>query len=66
MQEGRDAEGDMVVTTVEVTLKHTGPFAGIAPTGKEVHSHQVFIHRLEDGKITDAWSYGDCRECSAG
>jgi ketosteroid isomerase-like protein len=46
-------------TTVEVTLKHTGPFAGIAPTGKEVHSHQVFIHRLEDGKITDVWSYGD-------
>ncbi len=30
------AEGDVVVTTVEVTLKHTGPFAGIAPTGKEV------------------------------
>jgi len=53
------AEGDVVVTTVEVTLKHTGPFAGIAPTGKEVHSHQVFIHRLEDGKITDVWSYGD-------
>lgn len=53
------AEGDMVVTTVEVTLKHTGPFAGIVPTGKEVHSCQVFIHRLEDGKITDIWSYGD-------
>lgn len=53
------AEGDMVVTTVEVTLKHTGSFAGIAPTGKEVHTHQVFIHRLEDGKITDIWSYGD-------
>jgi predicted ester cyclase len=53
------AEGDIVVTTVEVTLKHTGPFAGIAPTGKEVHTHQVFIHRLEDGKITDIWSYGD-------
>lgn len=53
------AEGDMVVTTVAVTLKHTGPFAGIAPTGKEVHTHQVFIHRLSDGKITDVWSYGD-------
>jgi predicted ester cyclase len=53
------AEGDMVVTTVEVTLKHTGPFAGIAPIGKQVHSHQVFIHRLEGGKITDVWSYGD-------
>jgi len=53
------AEGDVVVTTVEVTLKHTGPFAGIAPTGKEVHSHQVFIHRLKNGKITDVWSYGD-------
>jgi predicted ester cyclase len=53
------AEGDTVVTTVEVTLKHTGPFAGIAPTGKEIHSHQVFIHRLKDGKITDVWSYGD-------
>jgi len=24
------AEGDVVVTTVEVPLKHTGPFAGIA------------------------------------
>lgn len=53
------AEGEMVVTTVEVALKHTGTFAGIAPTGKEVHSHQVFIHRLEDGRITDVWSYGD-------
>jgi ketosteroid isomerase-like protein len=53
------AEGDMVVTTVEVTLKYTGPFAGIASTGKEVRSHQVFVHRLDDGKITDVWSYGD-------
>ena len=53
------AEGDMVVTTVEVTLKHTGVFAGIAPTGTEVHTHQVFIHRLAEGRITDVWSYGD-------
>jgi predicted ester cyclase len=53
------AERDMVVTTVDVTLKHTGPFAGIAPTGNEIHTHQVFIHRLRDGKITDVWSYGD-------
>jgi ketosteroid isomerase-like protein len=53
------AESDMVVTTVEVALKHTGPFAGIAPTGNEIQTHQVFIHRLRDGKITDVWSYGD-------
>jgi ketosteroid isomerase-like protein len=53
------AEGDMVVTAVEVTLKHTGSFAGIDPTGREVNTHQVFIHRLRDGKITDVWSYGD-------
>ena len=53
------AEGDTVVTTVEVTLRHTGTFAGIAPTGKEVQTHQVFIHRLRGGKITDVWSYGD-------
>jgi ketosteroid isomerase-like protein len=53
------AEGDMVVTAVDVTLKHTGPFAGISPTGREVSTHQVFIHRLRAGKITDVWSYGD-------
>ena len=53
------AEGDLVVTTVEVTLRHTGTFAGIAATGHVVHTHQVFIHRLKAGKITDVWSYGD-------
>ncbi len=53
------AEGDKVVTIVEVTLKHTGPLSAIAPAGEEVHSYQVFIHRLDDGKITGVWSYGD-------
>jgi predicted ester cyclase len=53
------AEGDFVMSYLEVTLKHTGTFAGIAPTGKTIREKQIFVHRLIDGKVAETWSEGN-------
>ena len=38
---------------------HSGPFAGIAPTGRQVSNEGIAIYRIEDGKIAEAWSQMD-------
>jgi predicted ester cyclase len=49
------AEGDQVVTKKTFRGMHTGDFAGIPPTGKEVTLQFVDIMRVRDGRITEHW-----------
>lgn len=44
-------DGDRVAIQWRLTGTHTGPFFGIAPTGKVVRFQNVAIARVEDGKI---------------
>jgi serine phosphatase RsbU (regulator of sigma subunit)/ketosteroid isomerase-like protein len=53
------AEADKVVTRFTVHATHDlGEFLGVAPTGREVTSIAIFIHRISDGKIAEERSLG--------
>ncbi len=53
------ASGDKVITRFTVTRSHDrGPHMGIAPTGKEIYSTVITIHRVVGGKIVEEWSEG--------
>jgi predicted ester cyclase len=47
------AEGDMVAVRDTNWLKHTGPFRGVPPTGKEVTHTSTDIYRIVDGRIVE-------------
>jgi steroid delta-isomerase-like uncharacterized protein len=49
------AEGDKVCNRWTWTGKHTGEFLGIGPTKRKVTMTGTTIHRLENGKIQEAW-----------
>jgi len=34
---------------------HTGPFSGIAPTGRKISTQELVIYRIADGKIVQRW-----------
>jgi serine phosphatase RsbU (regulator of sigma subunit) len=53
------AEAEKVVTRFTVHATHDkGEFLGVAPTGREVTSMAIFIHRISDGKIAEERSLG--------
>ena len=49
------AEGNMVATRCTFRANHKGEFMGIPPTGKQITFPVLYIHRIEDGKIKEAW-----------
>jgi predicted ester cyclase len=46
------AEGDTVMAAAVMTGRHTGPFNGIAPTGRPIAHKQVHIFTIADGLIS--------------
>ena len=57
--EDQVASGDKMITRFSATRTHDrGPYLGIAPTGKEINSTVITIHRIEAGKIAEEWSEG--------
>lgn len=53
------AEGDKVVSRVNICGRHTGAFQGIAPTGKEFSMAFIDILRLSSGKVVERWGVED-------
>ena len=53
------AVGDKVWTRKIFHGNHTGPFMGIAPTGKPIAVEVMDIFRIEDGKIAEHWGVSD-------
>jgi predicted ester cyclase len=53
------AEKDRVATRWTATGTHTGWFAGIAPTGREVTLTGIDIHRLDGDRIVELWEQLD-------
>jgi predicted ester cyclase len=45
------AEGDTVMAAAVMTGRHTGPFNGIAATGRTIAHKQVHIFTIGDGQI---------------
>jgi predicted ester cyclase len=46
-------EGDTVVTHVELSGTHSGPFLGAEPTGREGTWSVVYLDRFEDGRVVE-------------
>lgn len=53
------AETDRVVTQILMRARHTGPFLGVAPTGRNVSLTTIRIDRLQGDKIAEHWSVAD-------
>lgn len=49
------AEADQVVTHLVMHGTHTGPWLGVAPTGKQVSIRMITIHRIANEKIAEDW-----------
>jgi serine phosphatase RsbU (regulator of sigma subunit)/predicted ester cyclase len=55
--EDQAAEGDKVITRLTVKRIHDrGEFLGLAPTGMEIKTSAIVIHRISGGKIVEEWS----------
>ncbi len=49
------AEGDRVVSRWTFSGRHEKEFQGIPSTGKQVNIENIFIHRIANDKIVEAW-----------
>jgi serine phosphatase RsbU (regulator of sigma subunit)/predicted ester cyclase len=55
--EDQAAEGDKVISRLTMRRIHDrGEFFGVAPTGMEIKTTGIVIHRISGGKIVDEWS----------
>src|ERR687885_2723514 len=55
--EDQAAEGDKVITRLTMRRIHDrGEFLSLAPTGMEIKTTAIVIHRLAGGKIVEEWS----------
>ncbi len=53
------AEDDLVVSLIVGRGTHEGELLGIPPTGREVETEGIAIHRIADGKIVEYWGVTD-------
>jgi predicted ester cyclase len=53
------ADGDRVITRTTIRATHTGPFRGIAPTGRPIAVEVIDIWRVEGGKLKEHWGVFD-------
>jgi steroid delta-isomerase-like uncharacterized protein len=52
-------EGDTVVIHATMHGRHTGPFLGIPPTGREIALRTIHIVRYRDGREAETWAIQD-------
>ncbi|TQM57932.1 ester cyclase [Humibacillus xanthopallidus] len=48
-------EQDMIAARLIGQGTHTGPFDGMAPTGRRISTQELVIYRFADGKIVQCW-----------
>jgi len=53
------AEDDLVAARWTITGTHTGPWAGVAATGRQVRFSGVNFYRVANGKIVELWNLRD-------
>ncbi|MBB2900366.1 putative ester cyclase [Kineococcus radiotolerans] len=51
----RLVQGDTVVARLTGRGTHTGPFSGIAPTGRTISVQELVVYRFADGRIVRCW-----------
>jgi steroid delta-isomerase-like uncharacterized protein len=52
-------DGDVVATEEVMEGTHTGPFAGLAPTGRKVRLPMAHVNRVIGGRIVERVAYHD-------
>jgi predicted ester cyclase len=53
------AGSDRVAVRFHIDVQHTGPFAGIAPSGRRIGFDGMVLYRLENGLIAETWLHAD-------
>ena len=53
------AEGDSVAVGITFRAKHTGPYQGIAATGRTIAMEEIVILQFRDDKIVREWTVVD-------
>lgn len=53
------ADGDLVAVRHAHHITHSGEFAGVPPTGKQVVVEGIEMYRVRDGKISEMWHHDD-------
>ena len=48
-------DGDTVAARLTGRGTHTGPFCGIAPTGRRITVQELVVYRFADGKVVQCW-----------
>ena len=55
--EDQAAEGDKVISRLTMKRTHDrGEYLGFAPSGMEIETTAIIIHRISEGKIVEEWS----------
>src|SRR5215204_6598975 len=55
--EDQAADRDKVISRLTISRLHDrGEFLGVAPTGVEIKTNAIVIHRIVGGKIVEEWS----------
>ncbi|MGB8414016.1 MAG: ester cyclase [Candidatus Binatus sp.] len=57
--EDQIAEGDKVVTRKQFRGTHSGPFWGVAPSGKRLELEVIDIFRVRKGRLAEHWAQLD-------
>jgi predicted ester cyclase len=52
-------DGDMIAWRWTLTATHSGPFAGVAATGRRATMTGMNIQRVESGRVVEHWSNVD-------
>lgn len=50
---------DLLCQVIDIQMRHTGDFMGIAPTGKEIHVGGFDTFRVEAGQLHEHWGVYD-------
>jgi predicted ester cyclase len=53
------AEGDSVAVAITFRAKHTGPYEGIAATGKTIAIEEIVVLKFRDDKVVSEWAVVD-------
>jgi len=53
------AEGDSVAVGITFRAKHTGPYEGIAATGKTIAMEEIVVLKFRDDKVVSEWAVVD-------
>ena len=53
------AEGNLVMSRINLAFKHTGVLMGVPPTGNEISFDVFTVFRIANGKIAEEWEMND-------